>query len=87
VRTSLIFGGLWTGLLVFREISMPLMLAGPNNQVLSVRIWAKWESGALNEASALGVIMVLAMGAIIFVAQRVSGQRLVQAQQPARIST
>jgi iron(III) transport system permease protein len=87
VRTSLVFGGLWTGLLVFREISMPLMLAGPNNQVLSVRIWAKWESGALNEASALGVIMVLAMGAIIFVAQRVSGQRLVQAQQPARIST
>jgi iron(III) transport system permease protein len=86
VRSSLLFGGLWTGLLVFREVSMPLMLAGPENQVLSVRIWAKWESGALNEAAALGVVMVLAMATIIFVAQRITGQRLAQAQQQTKLS-
>jgi iron(III) transport system permease protein len=78
IKPSLLFGGLWTGLLVFREISMPLMLAGPDNQVLSVRIWAKWESGALNEASALGVVMVLVMGSVFFVAQRIAGLKLVR---------
>ena len=65
VRSSLVFGGLWTGLLVFREVSMPLMLAGPKIKCLSVRVWAKWESGGLNEASALGVVMVLVMSAMI----------------------
>src|SRR6185503_17248975 len=70
VRSSLVFGGLWTGLLVFREVSMPLMLAGPENQVLSVRIWQAWEQGHLSEASALGVVMVLVMGTIVFIAQR-----------------
>jgi iron(III) transport system permease protein len=84
VKSSLLFGGLWTGLLVFREISMPLMLAGPNNQVLSVRVWAKWESGALNEASALGVFMVLVMSVLIFAAQRITGHRIAQTQQPTR---
>ncbi len=85
VRSSLIFGGLWTGLLVFREISLPLMLAGPDSQVLSARIWAKWESGDLNQASALGVVMVFVMSAVILVAQRISGQRIAQAQQQTRI--
>jgi len=72
VRSSLIFGGLWTGLLVFREISLPLMLSGPRNRVLSVRIWQAWEQGHLSEASALGVVMVLVMGTIVFIAQRAS---------------
>jgi iron(III) transport system permease protein len=85
VRSSLVFGGLWTALLVFREVSMPLMLAGPENQVLSVRIWAKWESGDLNQASALGVVMVFVMSVVILVAQRVTGQRIAQAQQQTRI--
>ena len=85
VRSSLIFGGLWTGLLVFREISLPLMLAGPDSQVLSARIWAKWESGDLNQASALGVVMVFFMSVVILVAQRITGQRIAQAQQQTRI--
>jgi iron(III) transport system permease protein len=85
VRSSLLFGGLWTALLVFREVSMPLMLAGPENQVLSVRIWAKWESGDLNQASALGVVMVFVMSAVILVAQRITGQRIAQTQQQTRI--
>jgi iron(III) transport system permease protein len=78
VRSSLVFGGLWTGLLVFREVSMPLMLAGPRTQVLSVRIWQTWEQGHLSEASALGVLMVLVMGVIVTLAQRRWGVRLAE---------
>jgi len=76
IRPSLIFGGLWTGLLVFREISMALMLSGPGSRVLSVRIWMEWEAGYLSEASAMGVVMVLAMGILIFAIQAVMGLRL-----------
>jgi iron(III) transport system permease protein len=71
IRPSLLFGGLWTGLLVFREITMALMLSGPNNQVLSVRVWHEWERGHLSEASALGIVMVLVMATLMLVGQRV----------------
>ena len=81
IRPSLLFGGLWTGLLVFREISMALMLTGPNNIVLSVRIWEEWQRGGHNEASAIGVVMVLVMGVLIFAIQRFGGLRLVGTQQ------
>ena len=70
IKPSLLFGGLWTGLLVFREVTMALMLSGPNNEVLSVRIWHEWERGNLSEASALGVVMVLFMGTLICLIQR-----------------
>ena len=33
-------------------------------------------AGKFNEASALGVLMVLVMGVVVFVAQRVAGSRL-----------
>jgi iron(III) transport system permease protein len=82
ITPSLVFGGLWTALLIFREISMALMLSGPNNQVLSVRIWTQWESGSLSAAAALGVVMVLVMGCIIFAAQKLMGIRLVR-QEPS----
>ena len=85
IRPSLVFGGIWTGLLVFREIGVALMLSASSNQVLSVRIWTAWEQGQLSEASALGVVMVLVMGIIIFVAQSVAGLRLIQAAPQARI--
>jgi ABC-type Fe3+ transport system permease subunit len=49
---------------------MALMLSGPNNEVLSVRIWHEWERGNLSEASALGVVMVLSMGTLICLIQR-----------------
>jgi len=81
IRPSLLFGGLWTGLLVFREISMALMLTGPNNIVLSVRIWEEWQRGGHAEASAIGVVMVLVMGVLIFAIQRFGGLRLVGTQQ------
>ena len=78
VRSSLVFGGLWTGLLVFREVSMPLMLAGPKTQVLSVRVWQTWDQGHFSEASALGVVMVLVMGVIATLAQRQWGWRFAE---------
>jgi len=75
VKPSLVFGGIWSGLLVFSEISMALMLVGPKSQVLSVRIWQAWERGDFGQASALGVIMVLVMGTLILAIQWVGDLR------------
>ena len=70
IRTSLLFGLLWTALLAFREVSIPLLLAGPNNKVLAVVLWNEWQLGRLNQASALAVIMILFMSVIILIFQR-----------------
>jgi iron(III) transport system permease protein len=88
VKPSLIFGMIWTGLLVFREVSMALMLAGPHNQVLAARVWIKWQSGAsgINEASALGVVMIFVMGIAIFVLQKAAGVKFSQAYHHGRIN-
>ncbi len=83
IKPSLLFGGLWTGLLVFREVTMALMLSGPNNEVLSVRIWHEWERGNLSEASALGVVMVLFMGTVICLIQRIWRMPIETSVRPA----
>lgn len=73
IRTSLLFGLLWTALLAFREVSIPLLLAGANNKVLAVSLWNEWQLGRLNEASALAVIMILVMSVVILIFQRFGG--------------
>ena len=57
VGSALAFAGLWTALLVFREVSIPLLLLGPNNKVLATQIWVLWESGHVAQASALSVVL------------------------------
>ena len=70
---------------VSRSLLCPMLPPDLESQVLSARIWAKWESGGLNEAAALGVVMVLVMSAIILVAQHLTGQKIAQTQQHTRI--
>ena len=64
VKSSLAYAALWIALLVLREVTIPLMLASPDNVVLSVRIWTLWETGQFGAASALGVVM-FAVSAVI----------------------
>lgn len=74
VRPSLLFGGLWTALLTFREVSMALMLSGPENRVLAVSIWNLWISGKTSQAAAAGVLMMVTMAVLFILAQRLAGR-------------
>ena len=74
--TALASAGLWTALLVFREVSMALLMTSPNNIVLSVRIWQQWAAGRYAEASALGVVLILIMGLLMLLLYRLAGGRL-----------
>jgi iron(III) transport system permease protein len=64
IRPSLMFAGLWTALLSFREVTMALMLSSPRNPVAAVVVWNIWERGELAGAAAGAVTMVIVGGAI-----------------------
>jgi iron(III) transport system permease protein len=73
---SLMFTALWSGLLIFQEVGMALMLSSPTTAVMSTRVWYLWNSGGrINDAAAVGVVMVVIM-AVLFLAV----QRLVRGQ-------
>jgi iron(III) transport system permease protein len=74
VGSALAFAGLWTALLVFREVSIPLLLLGPNNKVLATQIWVLWESGHVAQASALSVVLISVMAVLLLVIQRLTGR-------------
>jgi iron(III) transport system permease protein len=76
IGRSLLFLGLWTGLLSFREVSIALMLAGPDNQVLSTYVWTAWIRGDLNVAAALGVIMVVVMGVLFLLMEKLGDRNV-----------
>jgi iron(III) transport system permease protein len=82
VGSGLTFAGLWTALLVFREVSIPLLLLGPNNKVLATQIWVLWESGHVAQASAVSVVLVSVMAALLILIQKLTG-RIGAAQQLA----
>jgi len=76
VFPSLVFAGLWTGLLTFREVSMALLLTETENIVLSVAVWGLWSDGQIGLASAGAIIMVGIMGTLLLLALALSKGRL-----------
>jgi len=65
VKPSIVFAGLWTAVLTFREVSMALFLTETDNVVLSVAIWGLWDDGQVGEATAAAVVMVGIMGLLL----------------------
>ncbi|HLQ35765.1 MAG TPA: ABC transporter permease subunit [Chloroflexota bacterium] len=85
-RPSLVFAGLWTALLTFREVSMALFLAGPRNSVLSVAVWRSWQQGSLGPAAAAAVVMLLLIGGLVLLALLATGGRALQQRQGSPIA-
>jgi iron(III) transport system permease protein len=74
IRPSLVFAGLWTALLVFREVSMALLLIGPKNKVLATQLWILWRQGNLSQAAALSIVLIIITGLLILIVQRATGR-------------
>ena len=70
VKPALMFSWFWIALLALRELSVPLMLSRPNTQVLATAIWGFNASGYTSVASAMGVILLLLIGCMVVVFQR-----------------
>jgi iron(III) transport system permease protein len=48
-------------LMVSKAVSIPLLLAGPNSQVVSVTMFDMWQNGVAPELAALGIIWTAVM--------------------------
>lgn len=78
VKPSLVYAGLWTAMLTFREVSMALMLSESHNRVLAINIWGLWQTGNIGIAAAGAVVMVLTMGVLMVFTLRFAGSSAVR---------
>jgi iron(III) transport system permease protein len=62
-------GWIWVVLLAAKELTICLMLFSPNNVVISTRIWAYWENGAMSEACALSVMLIVTVATLFLIAR------------------
>ena len=53
-------GWIWVAVHALRSFSIPLMLAGRNNQVFAVLLWEYWEN-TISLAAAVGVLLILGL--------------------------
>jgi iron(III) transport system permease protein len=58
---SLIAGGLFIFLLGAKELSIAVLLAGPNSETISVAMFDQYTNGASGEVAAMGVLWTVAM--------------------------
>ncbi|HZU07829.1 MAG TPA: iron ABC transporter permease [Chloroflexota bacterium] len=58
---------LWLALLSSREVTMALVLYAPSTEVLTTLVWKMWGSSWIGPVSALGVILIAVVTAIVFV--------------------
>ncbi|MCK9919196.1 iron ABC transporter permease [Microbacteriaceae bacterium K1510] len=58
---SLMAGWLFIFLISSRELSIAILLAGPNSQVIAVSMFDLWQNGQAGELSALGLLWTLLM--------------------------
>ncbi len=85
IKPSLIFAGLWTALLTFREVSMALFLTETKNLVLSASVWLLWRDGDMGVASAAATIMVAVTGVLMVITLVVAGARFAEPRHAAPI--
>jgi iron(III) transport system permease protein len=66
----------WVYILVvsFRELSSTILLYSPGQEVLSVLIWEQFENGQFTGLAALGVLMVVVLVALVFIAYRLGAR-------------
>lgn len=56
---AFISGWIWVASHALRNFSIPVMLTGADNQVLSVVMWQTWDDGFPGRTSAIGVLLII----------------------------
>ena len=74
LKPGLVAGWIYIAIVSIRELSSSILLYSPGTEVLSIVIWEMWENGQYVELSALGVLMIVALFALVMVAQRIGGR-------------
>ncbi|KAA9160700.1 iron ABC transporter permease [Amycolatopsis acidicola] len=69
VRSSLLFSWFWIALLALRELTVPALLSTDGTQVLSTIVLKFTDAGQRTLASAIGVILLIAIAIVVCVFQ------------------
>jgi iron(III) transport system permease protein len=69
LKPGLVAGWIYIAIVSIRELSSSILLYSPGTEVVSITIWELWENGQYVELSALGVLFILALVALVMVAQ------------------
>ena len=69
LKPGLLAGWIYIALVSVRELSSSILLYSPDTEVVSVVIWELWENGQYVELSALGVLLILLLFAVVQLAQ------------------
>jgi iron(III) transport system permease protein len=73
LKGPLLAGWLFAFMFTAIQVSVPLMLRGPGQEVLSVTVWAlAMESGKFGEASVVALVQALIAGVVVVLARRVA---------------
>jgi iron(III) transport system permease protein len=59
VSPAAVSAWVWIALLVFRELSMAVVLATPANLTLPTVIWSTWYTGEMGQATAMSLVFML----------------------------
>ncbi|HET7362131.1 MAG TPA: iron ABC transporter permease [Burkholderiales bacterium] len=69
LKPGLLAGWIYIVIVSIRELSSSILLYSPGTEVVSIVIWELWENGQYVELSALGVMLILALFALVLAAQ------------------
>ena len=53
-----------------RSFSTPLLLGGPGNEVIALRMWGYWEDGLIPQTGAVGMLFVVMSAPLAFLARK-----------------
>jgi iron(III) transport system permease protein len=70
LRPTLLSVWIWTGLLVYREMTVAVFLISQDNVTLPAIVWQRWTTGAGNMAAAITVLMMLVFLPLLLVSWR-----------------
>jgi iron(III) transport system permease protein len=73
VTPALAYAGLMVGMLVARELTLPLMMDTGRMKLVATLIFDLQTNGSFGAASAVGLYMVVVLVALVFVARRFAG--------------
>ncbi len=67
LRPTLMSVWIWSAILVYRELTVAVFLAGQDSITLPAVIWSYWYSGAINQAAAVTLLMTLVLTPLILI--------------------
>ncbi len=70
LRPTLFSVWIWTGMLVYREMTVAVFLVSQDNVTLPAIVWGRWTQGAPTSAAAITVMMMVALMPLLFISWR-----------------